>query len=278
MKTTWTPEEDSVLYDTTKSYNQLLLLLPGRSKSSAYARANKLGIKRDQSVIARINSENQRKDAWTELLKDTEFCQVIDGELLADGCIFRKKINGRKCYEYSFIAGSIHREYAEYLRSFIAEKLQSTAKINIIPPKIRFGRRCRPFYSVRFSSVVFRHFYDRWYPKCSIKTTIPDDLILSSKLCLHWYWGDGSLDSRINARMFELCLHTENFSKASVEKLRLMLENVLLAKVSIGRTHKKYFKLRIHGDEARKFLNYIGPNPLACFAYKWKDWKEVSHR
>lgn len=99
------------------------------AKKGIWSRASKLGFVRDTAIIRKVNSENQRKEGWTSLLDDKEFCSIIDGELLGDGCIYKKKVKNRKCHEYSFIAGSIHKEYAEYVHSKVCEKLGSKSKI-----------------------------------------------------------------------------------------------------------------------------------------------------
>ncbi len=270
----WTKEEDRTLADTSVDYDQLQKFLPHRTKRAIWSRASKLGHNRDLAIIRKVNSDNQRREEWTSLLEDEEFCEIIDGEVLGDGCIFKKKSTNRDCYEYSFIAGSIHEEYAQYLHDKIAIKLKSRARISTVPPKYRenFGWS-KKFYSVRFSSVVFKEFYERWYPNGSIKHTIPDDINLTPVICLHWYLGDGSLDSRCKAHMFDLSLHTENFKKDSIEKLADFLKKILNIKVSISRSKRKYYKLRIHGNDARSFLEYIGKAPVRALAYKWVDWK-----
>ena len=183
----WKEKEDRVLSDTSLNYDVIAALLPHRSQKGIWQRAHKLGYSRDTSVIAKVNSENQRKETWKELLNDKEFCEVIDGELLGDGCVFRKKVKNRNCYEYTFIAGSIHREYAEYLHGILVPKLKSKAKIKVVHPSTSKGYpNAKTFYSVIFSSVVFKEFYDRWYPCGSIKTTYPEDLQLTPISCLHW--------------------------------------------------------------------------------------------
>ena len=269
----WTQYEDSVLSNTSLTYDTIhKKFLPHRSKRSIWSRASKLGYLRNTSLIRQINSENQRKKEWTSLLDDKEFCEIIDGELLGDGCIYRKKVKNRQCYEYSFIAGSIHKDYAQYLHGILSKKLGSEAKIGICKPKYRkdFGWS-KTFYSVRFSNVVFNPFYERWYPHGSIKTTVPDDLKLTPKVCLHWYMGDGSLDCRLNKKMFDLSLHTENFEDASI--------NILIEKMSTSgfdmkkkASSKKYTLLRIHGNKARSFLAYMGKSPVKSLSYKWRDW------
>lgn len=269
----WTLEEDKVLSDTSLNYDEIIAQLPHRSRKGIWQRAHKLGFNRDISLIAKINSENQRKKEWKTLLDDRKFCEVIDGELLGDGCIFRKKVKNRNCYEYTFIAGSIHREYAEYVHGIIAPKLKSKAKIKVVKPNKNGYPNAKVFYSVRFSSVVFHDFYDRWYPNGSIKTTYPKDIQLLPSTCMHWYLGDGSLDSSFRRKMFEITLHTENFKHSEVDQL----SNFLSSSVSIKtgtRKSKKYKAIRIHGKYAREFLKYIGSSPVKCFNYKWRDWKK----
>lgn len=272
----WTKEEDKILSDTSVPYDSLLEKLPSRSKRSIWSRAHKLGYSRDASAISVAYSEMQRKEEWTTLLEDKEFCKVIDGELLGDGCVFRKGIKSGTGYEYTFIAGSIHKEYAEYLHGILAPKLKSKAKMRTIsPPKNKKSGypTNKPFYSVRFSSVVFKNFYARWYPEGSIKITYPKDLELTPTTCLHWYLGDGSLDSSFRRRMFEITLHTENFKHSEVDKMSELIFCSLNINTGVQNS-KKYKKIRIHGQHARQFLEYIGPSPIECFKYKWKDWKK----
>ncbi len=273
MNKTWTPSEDKVLSNTCIGYDEICLKLPHRSKRSIWSRAAKLGYVRDTNLIRQVNSENQRKDSWTKPLEDKEFCEIIDGELLGDGCVYRKKVKNRLCYEYSFIAGSIHKEYAEYVHDIIAKKINSKAQIKVDPPKTKAGFKSKTFYSVRFSNIVFKSFYQRWYTNGSIKTIVPEDIKLTPTACLHWYLGDGSLDSRAHAHMFDLALHTENFTHKSVERLKSMLQKAFDIKVTVNKSSKIYYKLRVHGNHARKFLSHIGSCPVKCFEYKWRDWK-----
>ena len=272
MNALWTKKEDKVLANTSLTYDIICKKLPHRSKRSIWSRAHKLGFPRDLDIIRKVNSENQRKDEWTSLLDDKEFCEIVDGELLGDGCIYKKKVKNRKCYEYTFIAGSIRKEYAEYLHSKLAKKLGSRAKVKPVKPKKSGFPNTKVFYSVRFSNVIFTDFYSRWYPQGSIKVSVPEDLKLTATSCMHWYLGDGSLDSRYKQRMFDLVLHTENFNAKAI--------NMLIDKLkSVGhyfktrRSKNKYTALRIHGDKARSFLAYIGQSPVKAFNYKWVDWK-----
>lgn len=276
MSKLWTKEEDQILSDTSLHYDTICKKLPHRSKRSIWTRSHRLGYNRDINVIRNINSNNQKKDVWTKLLSDKEFYEIINGELLGDGCIYRKKVKNRKCYEYSFIAGSIHKDYAEYVHKILSRKLKSKAQIKTVKPNLDKKsaiNSVKDFYSYRFSSVVFKSFYDSWYPKGSTKTTVPTNLKLSPTTCLHWYLGDGSLDSRSDAKMFELSLHTENFELESVSKLWRDIEKLGI-KCSVAKSSKKYYKIRIHGNHARKFLKYIGRSPVKSFEYKWRDWKE----
>lgn len=268
MSKIWTAYEDSVLAHTSLSYDLIReKFLPHRTKRSIWSRAAKLGYRRNFEVIQKVNSENQRKDEWTKLVDDREFCEIVDGELLGDGCIFRKKVKNRQCYEYSFIAGSVRREYAEYVHRKIGSKLDSKARIKTCQSS---GEK--DFYSVRFSNVVFKNFYERWYTNGTHKIHVPQDFELSPSVCLHWYLGDGSLDSSARRHMFEITLHTECFDRDSIEYLMNRLsQNVGIAVKT--RKSKQWRALRIHGDDARQFLNYIGYCPVASMAYKWRDWR-----
>ena len=78
----WTKEEDRTLADTSVDYDQLQKFLPHRTKRAIWSRASKLGHNRDLAIIRKVNSDNQRREEWTSLLEDEEFCEIIDGELL----------------------------------------------------------------------------------------------------------------------------------------------------------------------------------------------------
>lgn len=171
------------------------------------------------------------------------------------------------CYEYAFIAGSVHLEYAKYLHDKIRSSINSKASIR---SKQKYGEK--KFHSVRFSNVIFSNFYRRWYTKGTHKTEVPKDLVLSPTACLHWYLGDGSLDSSPRRHMYEITLHTECFDFDSVEYLQYQLSKAADIKVNF-RKSKQRRALRIHGDDARQFLNYIGKCPIQSMQYKWRDWK-----
>jgi hypothetical protein len=265
MNSFWTNEEDRILADISKGYDEILPLLPGRSKTAIYSRANKLGYKRDRELIRKINSENQRQCIWEDLQNDEEFCEIIDGELLADGCIYRKRVKNRSCYEYSFIAGSVHREYAKYLYARLQPKLHSRASIKTIgiPKRKKSGfLPSRPFYSIRFSSVVFKSWYDRWYPNGSIKASVPNDLVLTPVVCLHWFLGDGSISHRT------ITLHTDNFEKQYVERLVRGLNSIKID-AKPAREKNKYDVIRLTTSGSSKFLAYIGASPIKEMSYKW---------
>ena len=270
----WTQEEDQILQNTSLAYEKIAKMIPHRSLKGIYARASKLGFKRDSSLRSQINSENQRNDSW-DLHTDKEFCSIVDGELLGDGCIARKDIKNRNVCEYNFIAGSIHLDYAEYLHDLLSKKLGSKAKISkAVKSKTAFASQ-RNYYVVRFSNRVFESFYDRWYPKFSKKSVIPKDLIINPIVCKHWYWGDGSLDCRKKVNMFDLALHTEGFNHESLVWIQKQILKAVGIKFTIAKT-KGYEKLRVHGDKARAFLKYIGRNNISSFDYKWADWKALT--
>ena len=262
----WTEKEDKVLSNTSLSYDVVAAQLPNRSQKGIWQRAHKLGFVRNAGIIAEVNSENQRKKEWETLSNDKKFCEVTDGELLGDGCIFRKKVKNRNCYEYTFIAGSIHKEYAEYVHGILAPKLKSKAQIQVVKPnknkKSGFPTN-KPFYSVRFSSVVFRSFYERWYPNGSIKTSCPTDLALTSTTCLHWYLGDGSINNK------SITLYTDNFKQKYAKwLLEELSDRKIFGKLRLDK--KQYSVIKLGVKDSSKFLKFVGVCPVDCFLYKWR--------
>jgi len=106
----WQPNETALLLDAEKSFRQLRDELPHRTPKSIRYKSKQLGIERKNRWIR--NSVNCK-----ELLEDQEFCDVINGELLGDGCIIN--IKGGKNYTFSYC--TINQEYINYLHRYIAE-------------------------------------------------------------------------------------------------------------------------------------------------------------
>ena len=121
------------------------------------------------------------------------------------------------------------------------------------------------FYALRFSHKVFQFFYDRWYINGHKK--IPHDLLLSSTNCLHWYIGDGTIDTR-SSSVITLCTHS--FTEEEIDFLIQQLGFVgLRATKCLYNKLKQQFVIRIISDHALGFLSFIGQPPVASYAYKW---------
>lgn len=121
----------------------------------------------------------------------------------------------------------------------------------------------RDFYSYRVSSVLFKSFYDRWYPHGSIKVSVPKDLELNPTVCLHWYMGDGHRSGK------SITLHTENFKMKHVNYLIRLLEKTLYINSKRSKEKNKYFVIRLSIKDSYKFLEYIGNCPIRPMLYKW---------
>ncbi len=251
----WTDDEMKILQDTHKTIPELHMLLPHRSPESIRIKAGKLGHLRTGDALLR-NSSN-----YLDLLENSQFKEVVDGELLGDGCITK----GSRGYS-TFALTCGNKGYAEYLHSVMAPLLNSKSKVHYrtTKPHSINGKYIspRPQYCLRYAHKVFDHFYDRWY---SPKKCIPSDIELTSGVCLHWYLGDGSITSN---RTLQARLSTDSFTEKEVERLASQLKQKTLAP-KIANERDGIYIVHFFGKHALDLLDYIGPCPVESLNYRW---------
>jgi len=263
LKKRWTDQELKIVSDCKKNGDQLHSLLPHRSKDAIMIKSRKMGWQRKGEALYR-SSQNYR-----ELLNNKQFCQVIDGELLGDGCIYvsTESLNSPFQY-YIFTYTTINKEYITYLHRYLCKMTGSKVKISSYKNKKKHflnGREVIGKPSFRFSvnHVVFKSFHNRWYKEG--KKIVPDDFELTPIVCKHWYIGDGCLQSK---RALTIILHTNCFKKNEVERLISRLSNQNIFARCIPYIDNQ-FLIKISKEYVVDFLNYIGPCPVSSYNYKW---------
>ncbi len=237
----WTDKEIEIISDTSKTISELCELLPSRSETAVGIKSRRLGYNRKEYSILR------RRHAQ-ELLLNKNFCEIIDGELLGDGCIMMDD-NSNTSFTYS----SSNQEYVTYLHGILGFMLESDAKISRYVQKKTHhvdGKEVisSPSYHFAFGHVVFKPFYHRWY--CP-KKHIPNDLQLTPTVCKHWYIGDGTIGNP------SISLATHCFDKSELELVIFKMSKLgIIAKLSP--CPQEQFCITIYARNVLKFLDYIG--------------------
>ncbi|MFW9992765.1 MAG: hypothetical protein ACFFD4_12015 [Candidatus Odinarchaeota archaeon] len=225
------------------------------AEKSGCSKRTVLKCRKKYNIEARSMSESARLRYEKELpFNDgSELGETLTGLMLSDG-----HLNKVKCQSY-FELGmtSRSREYVEY----IAELFSS----NGYKTRMRVYRiRDKDYiYLLTNSSLKLHYYRNKWYP--SGKKIVPSDVQLTSRICLHWYLGDGTyIKSRQAVR---LC--TEGFKKDEVLSLLDLLKKTL--SISSGVTYiKSQNSIRLDKNAALVFLKYIGgQSPFQCFDYKF---------
>ncbi len=263
----WNAREISLISDTNKNLEDLRQLLPHRTINSIRLKATRLGFQRTGEALFR-SSKN-----YHELLHDNEFCQVVNGEILGDGCIVEQLLRNKSYYTFSYSTSD--KQYAYYLHTYLSKKTGSQSKL-YEPKKPRThyidGRivRSSQSYSIKISHRVFEHFYKQWYVP---KKIIPRTLVLTPLVCKHWYIGDGSLLSKKSSPVITISTHS--FSIAGVDGLISRL-SCLGIEAHRNKYKKEQYVIRIIGRNVVKFLNFIGSCPVNSYQYKWNvgDYKK----
>ena len=184
--------------------------------------------------------------------------QLIDGELLGDGCLF-----SRNAYSANFKYGSKYEEYINYisnaLKSFGIKQVGHIHKV--IHPKMN---NCIVYHYNSCCYPELLPIRKHWYPNG--KKIVPKDIKLTPLVCRQWYIGDGCLHKRYYRKgnpyiIFATC----GFPIENVEFLANKL-NKLGFKTTRQLSNNT---IGISSHSVKDFLNYIGPSPVECYSYKW---------
>jgi len=185
----------------------------------------------------------------------SELSNLLDGELLGDGCI---TMHSSRSAVYSH--GSKYEEYVAWLSRIFADLgLEQSGKICSRQDKKRhnwsYGYASRSYPEL----VPIRQ---RWYPNG--EKIVPKDLILTPIMARQWFIGDGGLNNRVNGRP-NINFSTDAFDRASIDHL--------LEELSAGGFKVTYQPSRnrigMSAHSVKDFLDYIGLCPIDCYDYKW---------
>ena len=125
------------------------------------------------------------------------------------------------------------------------------------------------------SSVQIYEIYSEWYPKN--KKILPENLIITPNILLHWYIGDGSFSK--NA----LYLSTLNFTESEVEKLTKILFRDVGIKCKPRKVRDGFeIYISMEKENLARFFNYLekanaSTLQIAKRVFGWKFDRNLSY-
>jgi len=192
--------------------------------------------------------------------------ELLEGELLGDGCIAWLSSGLSARYSHS----SKYEQYLEWLSAeFAREGLNQSGAIRKYTYKTSIcGGPVREYTSYKYKTIAtpaLGEFMRRFYPVCA--KVVPPDINLTPITLRQWYIGDGYLGHRKGGRRPFITFCTEGFDNESVTILAQKLHGIGF-KCSLRRRRDRY-NIRLSSKVVKDFLDYIGPCPIECYAYKW---------
>lgn len=129
----------------------------------------------------------------------------------------------------------------------------------------------RPVF--KFTTPMCSRFLSEWrqWYKNGVKC-IPDDLILNSKIVLHWFMDDGHCSWKRKNQSLTVGFATESFTTEDCEKLKCQL-GTLDVNVDLQKSHGGFgWNLRVLKNSIENFFGLIGncPADISSMQYKWK--------
>lgn len=215
-----------------------------------------------ENDVMRTSKEGLRLIKLNDIPISDELAQVIEGEMLGDGCI--KKRVAQSYFSFN----NNNPDYSKWLAlKFVDNGIKLTG--NGVRNKTYFHKNWNKWFTTHsFSTISTKQLHElenKWYENRT--KILPKDVELSPLSVLHWYIGDGSLP---NGQYIIFC--TDNFSRKEVEELSSKLNEILNIE-SIPFKYGKYNRIFLSKRSAEKLLHYIGPPPFNSIEYKWNLMK-----
>jgi len=214
------------------------------------------------SMADKVHRVKQNHFIWNDEMK-----QILDGELLGDGCLQRYK--NRPLIDYYFVLGINSKEYCEYIvKSF---------PMGLFNNRVYLSKNNKTYFIKSRSDPYLTEQHKRWYK--NKKEIIPSDLKLTPKACFHWYICDGHLAKRENRNSY-INLYTDRFDKKQIEKILIkqLIDigfNAKIFKHYRAKNDNRGFAIRISTDSTRSFLNFIGKPIIKDYKYKWDRDRKI---
>lgn len=213
-----------------------------------------------QNYVKPLRNRNNRLTLSQNNILDFQTKEIITGCLLGDGTLQNGKISSRFGYSCK------DKEIIEWIKNKLNKTIGSCPIID--RKQNRFGKDLQSYGILSHACHELLKLRKTWYPNNT--KIVPSNIELTPTICLFWYLGDGSLHFTQKGTRY-INLHTECFSKKCIEMLANKL-NKLNVKTTINKK-ETYSIIRISCDSTELFLNYMEPNPIRYFDYKWRQSK-----
>ena len=214
-------------------------------------------------IPTRSQSESKILKAEKHVPLEQELLSILEGELLGDGSLVVAHSGKSAAYQH----GCMHKDYVLWLRGLLEKHSLGCSQTIYVSKSDSFGTGTLQT-SYHFKSLYYPELLalrKRFYPDG--EKIVPEDLALNPTSLLHWYLGDGSLDSRRPS----ITLCSDAFDALSLRHLRAQLI-MLGIRTSLISSRGVKSRVYIGVGHARKFLSLIGSCPdeiRGIFGYKW---------
>jgi len=197
---------------------------------------------------------------------------IINGSLLGDGFLSVWNKDSDKSYPV-FQKKNKFKTHIQYVAK---QLLPNTYKECIKAEVCRCNNKQLTYW--RFNTKVqqsLSSLYGLWYPG-GVKH-IPNDIMPTSKLLLHWFLDDGSTSWRHRKHKHHtkttvrLTFSSQSFIPEEQEILRDKVNKTFNLHMSLRKTNSGTgYVLAIPETKTNMFFDIIGPPPVPELAYKWK--------
>jgi len=189
-----------------------------------------------------------------EIIIPDKALDIINGELLGDGSM---PLGGEYKSNAYFEHSTANIDYGKYLYN----KLKNYVPLLNSSYCPKRNKRCNIQFRTRSRvNIAWTKIRNKWY--INGKKIIPNDLILTKEVCLHWYLGDGYSEDK--TCKFSTC----GFTKKENEKLCELLLNIGF-KSNINKRSGGYYIIRMRRSSSFKFLDWLGPCPAKGYEHRW---------
>lgn len=211
--------------------------------------------------------KTQIKIVWELKDLDKEALDIVEGNLLGDGCI-SMKIKSEKGF---YCQGAKDRVYLEWLGRTLSKK-GIISRVHSVVHHHSYSRESKQYYGLyTHSCPAFFELRRKWYKynedENKFIKTIPLNIKLNSTILLHWYLGDGDLKrDRRNKKGGRPCarISTNAFSLSEMEFLIERLKQDLGLNSYASSMHRREgrdYVLYLLAGDCWNFFKIVGERP-----------------
>jgi len=185
--------------------------------------------------------------------------QIIEGELLGDGCIPKPRGKAGATFTY----GTANKQYRDWLAAWFKEQGYTLNVYEYTQDADRDGWGENMSY--RFDTHTFfslMNIRKEWYPNG--KKIVPDSFSLTPLSLRHWFIGDGSHPKDSD----QIILYSDGFDNLSIANLIGELKEMSIWATT---NHRNSILISRH-DSKERFFEYMAPLPdelESAYGYKW---------